>query len=107
MLVIQHTGAILADAIVRLGPAIPHPLDQFHPADLAFALSSAPWAGQRQLDSFVILAETPGDGLELFQTRPAGFVAPGIQGLQVALFDDIMKPLLKLVSQGERRIGLE
>lgn len=89
---------------VRLGPTIPHPLDQFHPAGLPFALSSAPWAGQRQLDGFVILAETPGERLELFQPRPVGFMAPG---LQVTLFDDPVKPLLELVSQGERGIGLE
>ena len=71
---------------VRLGPAIPHPLDQFHPADLPFALSSAPWAVQRQLD---------------------GFVAPSIQGLEVAFSDYAVKPLLELVSLGERGIGLE
>ena len=106
MLITQHTGAIFADAT---GPAwpVPHPLDQFHPADLPLPLSNAPWAGQRQLDGFVILAETPGDGLELFQPRPAGFMAPGIQGLQVTLFDDLVKPLLEPVSQGERGIGLE
>ena len=92
---------------VRLGPAIPHPFDQFNPADLPLALSSAPWAGQRQLDGLVIPAETPRYGRELFQPRLAGFKAPGIQGFQVALFDDLVKPLLELVSQGERGIGLE
>ena len=92
---------------VRLGPAIPYPHVQFHTADLPLALSSAPWAGQRQLDGLVILAETPGDGLELFQPRPAGFKALGIQGFQVTLFDDLVKPLLGLVSQGQRGIGLE
>ena len=92
---------------VRLGPAIPHPLDQFHPADLPLALSSAPWAGQRQLDGFVILAETPGDGVEFFQPRPAGFMAPGIQGFKITLFDDLVKPPFELVSLGQRGIDLE
>ena len=70
------------------------------------ALSSAPWAGQRQLDGIVILAETPGDGLELFQPRPAGFKVPDILGFQATLFDDLVKSLLELVYQGEMGIGL-
>ena len=92
---------------VWLGKAMPYPFDQFHTAELPLALSGAPWAGQGQLDGLVILAETPGYGLEQFQPGSAGVMAPGIQGLQVTFSDDLLKPFLELESQGERGIGLE
>ena len=68
---------------VRLGPAIPDPLDQFYPAYLSFTLSGAPGGVQRQLDCFVVLAEAPGDRLKLFQPRPGGFMYPGIKGFDI------------------------
>ena len=92
---------------VRLGPAIPHSLDQLYPAYLPFTLSSAPGGGQRQLDCFVVLTETPRGGLELLQPRTAGFMAPGIKTLHITLTDDVMEPLLELVPLGKSRIDLE
>ena len=103
----RRTGAILSGPAGQASPGHTDPLDQFYPAYLSFKLSGAPGGGPRQLDCFVVLAEAPGDRLKLFQPRPGGFMAPGIKAFHVSLTDNLMEPLLELVSLGEKGIGLE
>ena len=92
---------------VRIGPAIPNPLDQFYPTYLSFTLAGAPRGGQRELNCFIVLSEAPDYRLKLFQSRLGNFLAPGIKGFNVALTDDLVEPFLESVSLGEEGIGLE